>query len=48
MYRFLEILPGLLVWATLVGMVLGSAYLPVWVAVFIILFDVYWLLRTTT
>jgi len=48
MYRFFEILPGALVWITLIGVVLGSAYLPVWVAIFIILFDVYWLLRTTT
>jgi len=48
MYRFFEILPGTLVWLTLIGVVLGSTYLPVWVAIFIILFDVYWLLRTTT
>ena len=48
MYRFFEILPGTLVWITLIGMVLASAYAPVAAAMFIILFDVYWLLRTAT
>ena len=48
MYRFLEILPGMLVWITLIGMVLASAYVPVAAAIFIILFDIYWLLRTAT
>ncbi|MEX2054004.1 MAG: glycosyltransferase family 2 protein [Candidatus Colwellbacteria bacterium] len=48
MYRFFEILPGALVWLTFIAMIVGSAYVPVWVAIFIILFDVYWLLRTTT
>ena len=48
MYRFLEILPGALVWVTLIAMVLASAYLPAAAAIFIILFDTYWLLRTAT
>ncbi len=48
MYRFLEILPGVLVWITLINIVLVSAYLPVAAAIFIILFDTYWLLRTVT
>ena len=45
-YRLFEILPGLLTWATLVAMFVFSAYLPAAVAVFIILFDIYWLLKT--
>ncbi|KKU19564.1 MAG: hypothetical protein UX31_C0005G0018 [Candidatus Nomurabacteria bacterium GW2011_GWA1_46_11] len=48
MYRFFEILPGALVWVTLIGMVLASAYAPASAAIFIILFDTYWLLRTAT
>ena len=45
-YRFFEMLPGLLAWSTLFGTVIFSAILPLWVAMFIILFDVYWLLKT--
>ena len=48
MYRLLEILPGTLVWITLIGMVLASVYAPAGAAIFIILFDTYWLLRTAT
>jgi len=44
--RFYEILPGALAWATLVFMVLFSWLLPTAVAIFIILFDIYWLLKT--
>lgn len=44
--RFFEILPGALAWATIILMVLFSWLLPAWVSVFIILFDVYWLLKT--
>ncbi|HVN26135.1 MAG TPA: glycosyltransferase family 2 protein [Candidatus Paceibacterota bacterium] len=46
MKRFFEMLPGILAWSTIVLMVLFSWLLPVWVSVFIILFDVYWLLKT--
>ncbi len=46
MYRFLEILPGLLAWLTIVFMFLFSWLAPTAVAVFIILFDTYWLLKT--
>ncbi|MBX9906880.1 glycosyltransferase family 2 protein [Patescibacteria group bacterium] len=45
-YRFLEILPGAASWATLVGMVLASIYIPFVTAYFIIAFSVYWLLKT--
>ncbi len=44
--RVFEILPGVLTWFTLVGMFVFSFLLPVWVAVFIIAFDIYWLYRT--
>ncbi len=43
-YRFLEILPGFLSWATLLILILLSYTNPVFVAYFIIAFDVYWLL----
>ena len=44
--RFFEILPGFLAWFTLIGMFVFSWLLPVWVAIFIILFDIYWIYRT--
>lgn len=43
-YRFLEIFPGLLSWLTLLGLLLFSYLKPIYVAYFIIAFDVYWLL----
>ncbi|MEK7555600.1 MAG: glycosyltransferase family 2 protein [Patescibacteria group bacterium] len=45
MYRFFEMVPGLLAWGTIILMILASWLLPVWAAVFIILFDIYWLLK---
>ena len=44
-YRALEILPGFLTWTTLIGAVVFSYFLPFWVAIFIILFDIYWVLK---
>ena len=44
-YRLLEILPGLLVWTTLLAMVFFSWQKPHWAAYFIIAFCLYWLLR---
>lgn len=44
--RFFEVLPAALAWATLVGMVVASWLVPVWAAIFIILFDTYWLLKS--
>lgn len=44
--RSLEMIPGILTWATLIGMFAFSFFLPLWVAVFIILFDIYWIYRT--
>ncbi len=46
MKRFFEMLPGVLAWLTLVFMFLFSWLLPVWVSIFIILFDIYWVLKT--
>jgi len=45
LYRSLEILPGFLSWLTLGGAFLLSWLSPITVAVFIILFDFYWLLK---
>ena len=44
LYRFFEILPGALSFITLAGLLILSYFKPVWVAFFIIAFDVYWLL----
>jgi cellulose synthase/poly-beta-1,6-N-acetylglucosamine synthase-like glycosyltransferase len=46
MKRFFEMLPGILAWLTLIFMVLFSWLLPVWVSIFIILFDIYWVMKT--
>jgi hypothetical protein len=43
-YRLLEIFPGFLSWSTLFLLLFFSFLRPVWVAYFIIAFDVYWLL----
>jgi len=45
LYRFFEIIPGALTWTTLAVVVILSATAPVFMAIFIILFDVYWLLK---
>lgn len=44
--RALEVIPGILTWSTLIGMPILSFLLPVWVSVFIIMFDIYWIHRT--
>ncbi|MFA5871350.1 MAG: hypothetical protein WC858_01380 [Parcubacteria group bacterium] len=44
--RIFEIIPGFITWFTLIGMFVFSFLFPVWVAVFIIAFDIYWLYRT--
>jgi cellulose synthase/poly-beta-1,6-N-acetylglucosamine synthase-like glycosyltransferase len=45
-YRFLEMIPGLLAWTTIILMFVLSWLAPVFTAIFIILFDVYWLFKT--
>lgn len=45
-YRGLEIFPGILSWSTLVGVVLLSWLKPVWIAIFIIVFVIYWFFKS--
>jgi len=47
LYRCLEVLPGFLSWLTLLGAFFLSWMAPTVVAIFIILFDFYWLLKIT-
>ncbi len=44
-YRFYEILPGLSVWSTLILALSLSFIKPLWMIYFIIIFDVYWVLK---
>jgi hypothetical protein len=46
LYRILETIPGILAWGTLITVILMSKFLPVWASLFIIVFDLYWLLKT--
>ncbi len=46
LYRFFEILPGFLIWGTLIALTVFSWLYPIWASFFIIAFDVYWLLKT--
>lgn len=43
--RALEMTHGMLLWATFGMMLVSSFFLPVWAAVFIIIFDLYWIFR---
>ncbi len=43
--RLLEILPGFLTWATLVAAIVLAYLHPVWISVYIILFDLFWFLK---
>ncbi|MDB4940043.1 MAG: hypothetical protein JWO40_468 [Candidatus Doudnabacteria bacterium] len=43
--RLWEVIPGLMFWGTLFFALFFSANHPVWVSVFIILFDLYWLFK---
>ncbi len=46
-YRWLEIIPGLGVWLTFAGAIVLSFWQPLWAIGFIIVFDLYWLIRVT-
>ncbi|MBI2038897.1 MAG: glycosyltransferase family 2 protein [Candidatus Niyogibacteria bacterium] len=46
LYRLFEIIPAFLSWGTLAGVVFLSEVWPAGIAVFIILFDLYWLIKT--
>ncbi|MBI4054044.1 MAG: glycosyltransferase family 2 protein [Candidatus Doudnabacteria bacterium] len=45
LYRILECIPGGLSWATFLAAIILSYFQPVVVAIFIILFDLYWLFK---
>lgn len=44
--RIIEFLPGFFTWFTIIGMFVFSWIIPTWMAVLIILYDVYWIHRT--
>jgi hypothetical protein len=44
-YRIYEILPGLSIWLTIFLIFFLSAVKPIWVVYFIIIFDIYWVLK---
>lgn len=46
LYRFFEMIPGILAWVTIIGAFVLSYFSPVLAAIFIIIFDLYWLLKT--
>jgi len=46
LYRLLELQPGLFAWGTLIAVVAASYWFPVFAAIFIIGFDIYWLIKT--
>jgi hypothetical protein len=46
LFRFLEIVPGVAAWGTIIGIVLASIYIPFYAAYFIIAFSIYWVLKT--
>lgn len=45
-YRLLEMIPGGLIWLTFLAMLAASFFAPPWAAIFIILFDLYWFLKS--
>ncbi len=45
-YRLLEMFPGALLWLTFLCIVWGSVFFPLHTVIFIILFDLYWFLKT--
>ena len=46
-YRFLEVIPGTLIWVTFIGAIVLSFVKPIWAIYFIIVFDLYWLFRVS-
>lgn len=45
-YRFFEIMPGLISWSVLILLVLFSKHKPLWVSIFIVIFVIFWFFRT--
>ncbi len=46
LYRFFEIIPGILLWVTFIVIGVASIFTPLYAALFIIIFDLYWLLKS--
>lgn len=46
-YRIYEMLPGILVWSTLIILVSLSILRPLWMIYFVIVFSIYWVLKVT-
>lgn len=44
-YRLLEILPGAAIWLTFLAAIILSIFKPIWAIYFIIVFDLFWLIR---
>ncbi len=44
--RLWEIIPGAVTWTVLLGPIVLSVFAPVWVAYFIIAFDLYWMIKS--
>ncbi len=45
--RLFEIIPGFLTWATLLTLFVLAFIKPLWVAIFVITFDIYWVIRVS-
>lgn len=45
--RLFEIIPGFLTWTTILGLFILAFIKPLWVAIFVITFDLYWVIRMT-
>ncbi|MCX5679654.1 MAG: glycosyltransferase family 2 protein [Candidatus Omnitrophica bacterium] len=43
--RLFEIIPGALTWGTILGLFVFAFIMPVWVAIFVIVFDLFWVTR---
>jgi len=43
--RLFEIIPGALTWGTILGLLVLAFIKPVWVAIFVITFDLFWVIR---
>jgi hypothetical protein len=43
--RLFEIIPGFLTWTTLISLFILAFIKPLWVAIFVITFDLYWVIR---
>jgi cellulose synthase/poly-beta-1,6-N-acetylglucosamine synthase-like glycosyltransferase len=46
LYRFFEMLPGLLSWTVIIGAIFLSWFVPLWTAAVIILFAIFWFLKS--